>query len=713
MPGKSVRYYCGVSVSDHFWKLRRWKVRAVVTQSAFPSQTCKESTGSRHFWSCKCLFPHIAMWFVCFSCSIPPPPPPAASCVHHQHITLNTTPSVHNIINTSPSTQHHQHIPINTTQHHQHNIINISPSTQHHQHNIINTTSSTHHHPHSTINTSPSTQHHQHNIMNTSPSTQHHQHNIINTTSSTQHHQHNTINPSPSTTTTQHQHNTSGSFCVAGAALGAPQVRFASQVQHLEHLHRGQRKSGDEWCFWAPPHFAWQAQHLEHLRLVLRGRCSTWSTSGSFCVAGAALGAPSQRSAEVRRRVMTLGAASFCVAGAALGAPQARFAWQALHLGEAGSLATSDAFGRRLVLRGRRSTWSTSGSFSVAGAWQAQHLEHLHRGRRKSGGEWCFWAPPRFAWQGQHLEHLRLALRGRRSTRSTSGRCAWQVQHLEHLCLVLRGSGSTWFTKVSFCMAGAALDASPVGIAGHFFKAQTIHTTPPTLHHQTHHHQDNTVSTTSSTQSHQHNFINASPSTQHHLHNTIYTTSSTQHHLHYIIKHNIINTHHLHESSTQHHQHNLINTSPSTKHHLHNTIYTTPSTPSTHIYTTSSNTGRCSTWSTAILALLPHSCWYPFCYSLLRIVLCSVLLTYSTVGCPKTLLACGVVRFYNFCVAGAGDSTRCLKSEQKVDFCLNRFSQSYSYNYTTLHYTTLQSLQPQLHYTTLITLHYTIFLLSH
>ena len=36
-----------------------------------------------------------------------------------------------------------------------------------------------------------------------------------------------------------------------------------------------------------------QAQHLERIRLVLRGRRSTWSASGLFCVAGAALGAPS------------------------------------------------------------------------------------------------------------------------------------------------------------------------------------------------------------------------------------------------------------------------------------------------------------------------------------------------------------------------------------------------------------------------------------
>ena len=114
-------------------------------------------------------------------------------------------------------------------------------------------------------------------------------------------------------------------FCVAGAALGAPQARFARQ-----------------------------AQHLEHLRLVLRGRCSTWSTSGSFCVAGAALGARQAR---------------FCVAGAALGAPPARFAWQAQHLEHL-----------RLVLRGRHSTWSTSGSFCVPraalGAPSTQH--HLH-----------------------------------------------------------------------------------------------------------------------------------------------------------------------------------------------------------------------------------------------------------------------------------------------------------------------------------------------
>ena len=53
-----------------------------------------------------------------------------------------------------------------------------------------------------------------------------------------------------------------------------------------------------------------------------------------------------------------------------------------------------------------------------------------------------------------------------------------------------------------------------------------------------------------------------------------------------------------------------------------------------------------SSFST-MLPLLPHSSWYPFCFSSLWIVLCSVSLTYSTVGCPKTLLTCGVIRSYN------------------------------------------------------------------
>ena len=118
------------------------------------------------------------------------------------------------------------------------------------------------------------------------------------------------------------------------------------------HRRRVLRGRGSTWRT-SRSFFAWQAQHLEHLRLVLLGRRSTWST---FIEVG-------------------------------------------------GSPATSDASGRRFVLRGRWSTWSTSGSFRVAGsssfcvagaalgapqtrlAWQMQHLEHLHRGWRKSGDE--------------------------------------------------------------------------------------------------------------------------------------------------------------------------------------------------------------------------------------------------------------------------------------------------------------------------------------
>ena len=428
------------------------------------------------------------MWGFCFSCSIPPPAASSSSSAARRQHTMNTTPSTqhHQHININ---HHHQHITIN--HHHQHITINPSPSTQHHQHNTITTTPSTititttpstitintspstitiNTSPSTiTINTSPSTI-----TINTTPSTQHHPHNPINTTPSTQPYLHSTwstfieVSGSPASSDDFGRRvvlrgrrgtwSTSSSFCVAGAALRAPQARFA-----------------------------WQVQHLEHLRLVLRGRRSTWSTSGSF-------------------------------------------------------------------LRGRRGTWSTSGSFCVAGT--------------------ALGAPPaRFAWQAQHLEHLRL---------------------------VLRAKGSTW---------------------------STIHTTPSTLHHQTHHYQHNTISTTSSTQPHQHITIYSTPSTQYHLDNTIDTTPSTLHHQ---------TQHHQHTPSTLHQQHHIINTTSSTHHHLHNTIHATTSTL------------HHQTLAGAALGALPS---YPFClipadspFSSLWIVLCFVSLTYSIVGWPKTLLTCGVIR---------------------------------------------------------------------
>ena len=54
------------------------------------------------------------------------------------------------------------------------NTINTTPSTQHHQHNIICTTPSTQHHQDNTIDTTPSIQHQLHNIIHTTPSALHH-----------------------------------------------------------------------------------------------------------------------------------------------------------------------------------------------------------------------------------------------------------------------------------------------------------------------------------------------------------------------------------------------------------------------------------------------------------------------------------------------------------------------------------------------------------
>ena len=142
--------------------------------------------------------------------------------------------------------------------------------------------------------------------------------------------------------------------------------------------------------------------------------------------------------------------------------------------------------------------------------------------------------------------------------------------------LLLLGRCSTWSTSVSSYVAGAALEASQlrIAVAGQHHQHNTINTTSSTQHHLRHH-QDNTINTTSSTQHHQHN-TNTTPSTQHHQHNIIYDT---------------INTTAITITTT------TTTTTTTTRHHPHSTIYTT-----------SSHTGRRSTWSTAILSLLPHSC---------------------------------------------------------------------------------------------------------
>ena len=230
--------------------------------------------------------------------------------------------------------------------------IKTTPSTQHHHQHTIYTTSSTPHHLHYIIKK---------NIINATPSRQHHQHNT------TQHYQH--LGPGKSA-----RLNTVDArcVCVAGAALRAPQSHFAWQAQHLEHLNFILRGRCSTWSTSAEVRRG--LSNYCGRRLRLRGRRSTWSTSVSFSVAGAARGAPPERSAEVRR-----GLSNYC--------------------------------GRRLRLRGRRSTWSTSVSFCVAGAalgappspfcaasaargapqfhfaWQVQHTEHLQRGPRKSGDD--------------------------------------------------------------------------------------------------------------------------------------------------------------------------------------------------------------------------------------------------------------------------------------------------------------------------------------
>ena len=143
-------------------------------------------------------------------------------------------------------------------------------------------------------------------------------------------------------------------------------------------------------------------QYLELLDIILRGRCSTWSTSRkvrgslgtskyygpriplwgrdniwktliSFCVIGAAFAVPPERSATAfvwqvqyleplklifrGKRSICSTSISFCVAGITLGAFQAQFAWQVQHLQPL-----------NLILHGRRSTWSISGSFCLVGA---------------------------------------------------------------------------------------------------------------------------------------------------------------------------------------------------------------------------------------------------------------------------------------------------------------------------------------------------------
>ena len=145
----------------------------------------------------------------------------------------------------------------------------------------------------------------------------------------------------------------------------------------------------------APLDLAWQAWLFQHLRLDLCGRCGTFGTSvdvrGSLatnwvgfgaagsCVAGVTLSGRCGTfgtSIHVRGSLATnwvgFGAAGSCVAGVTLSAPQARFAWQAWYFRYLHRCPRKlgDELGRiwrRWIVRGRRGTFSTSGSMRVAG----------------------------------------------------------------------------------------------------------------------------------------------------------------------------------------------------------------------------------------------------------------------------------------------------------------------------------------------------------
>ena len=313
---------------------------------------------------------------VCFSCSIPPPPPPPPPS---STTTSSTQYRLHTIINTTPSTLHHQ------KQHHQHSIIN-TPSTQHHQHYTIYSTSWK--------------QQHQHNIINMTPSRQHH-----------------LISRGRCSTWS-----TSVSFSVAGGirricreVRGSPAtIEYYGRRLLLEDLSlilRGRCSTRSITIYTTSSnttsssligepqfHFAWQVQHSEHLSVIFRRRCSTRSTSWGLRKAG--------------NDWVLWSLAAFAWQVPALGGPQSHFAWQA-------ALGASQCHFAR----------------------QVQHSQHLQRGRG---------SPTRIKHYGG-----RLLLRGKCS------------MHLEDLSLILRCRCSTWRTSISSCVAGAAtMDASCFCVAG-------------------------------------------------------------------------------------------------------------------------------------------------------------------------------------------------------------------------------------------------------
>ena len=140
------------------------------------------------------------------------------------------------------------------------------------------------------------------------------------------------------------------------------------------------------------------------------GRC-TRSTSVSFCVQGAALGAPPERSAEVRILILRC---------------------KCKHLD-------------RLIaiLRGRCSTWSTSREVRGSPATIEYYQRRLLLRRLLLRG--------RCSTLMEYYGHRRLLVAGYTALGAPQSHFAWQVQHSEHLSVILRGrcsTGSTSSTEV-------------------------------------------------------------------------------------------------------------------------------------------------------------------------------------------------------------------------------------------------------------------------
>ena len=132
-------------------------------------------------------------------------------------------------------------------------------------------------------------------------------------------------------------------------------------------------------------------------------------------------------SAEAWRRTGHMDAAAFCVAGVALSAPLAQFAWQ---------------------------------------AW---HVQYLHRCPRKLGDELVTWTPLLSVWLAWHFQHIRLDLRGRHGTFGTyidiRGSLATNWS-LGRRCFLCGWCGTFFSTPGPIYVAGAAGFSTYIAVRG-------------------------------------------------------------------------------------------------------------------------------------------------------------------------------------------------------------------------------------------------------